>query len=112
MSVDLSKLSIQELQAFIQQASARIVEVQRTERANLRHNLSEQARQAGYDINELFATRGGAAAGQAAKSTNPAPIKFRNPANAQQTWSGRGKRPHWFRDGLAAGKTESDFAAE
>jgi DNA-binding protein H-NS len=35
--------------------------------------------------------------------------KFRNPANAQQTWSGRGKRPRWFHDALAAGKKDVDM---
>jgi len=25
----------------------------------------------------------------------PVPPKFRNPAEPHQTWSGRGKRPHW-----------------
>jgi len=36
-------------------------------------------------------------------------IKFRNEAG--QTWVGRGKRPQWLRDALAAGKTLQDFQA-
>lgn len=35
--------------------------------------------------------------------------KYRNPAT-QQTWSGRGKRPQWIHDVLAAGKSLADYA--
>ena len=37
--------------------------------------------------------------------------KYRNPANAEQTWSGRGKRPRWFNDALKAGKVVYDGPA-
>ena len=35
---------------------------------------------------------------------NDAP-KYQNPNNATQTWSGRGKQPHWVEQALAQGKT-------
>jgi DNA-binding protein H-NS len=35
--------------------------------------------------------------------------KFRNPAEPHQTWSGRGKRPHWVTELLSAGKSIQDF---
>jgi len=31
--------------------------------------------------------------------------KYQNPANATQTWSGKGKQPHWVEQALAQGKT-------
>jgi DNA-binding protein H-NS len=37
------------------------------------------------------------------------PPKFRNPAAPHQTWSGRGKRPHWVTDLLNAGMSTRDF---
>ncbi len=40
----------------------------------------------------------------------PAVVKFRNDAGG--TWGGRGKRPQWLRDALAAGKTLADFAVK
>ena len=36
--------------------------------------------------------------------------KYRNPADAEQTWSGRGRKPRWFLDQIAAGKTPEDLA--
>jgi len=35
--------------------------------------------------------------------------KFRNPKPPHQTWSGRGHRPRWVRELLAAGKTIDDL---
>jgi len=41
------------------------------------------------------------------KAKTPAVVKFRNESGG--TWGGRGKRPQWLRDALAAGKTLDDF---
>ena len=35
--------------------------------------------------------------------------KFRNPNNPSETWSGRGKQPHWVRNLLAAGTSLDDL---
>ncbi len=37
-------------------------------------------------------------------------VKYRNDSGG--TWGGRGKRPQWLRDALAAGKTLADFAVK
>jgi DNA-binding protein H-NS len=37
-------------------------------------------------------------------------VKFRNESGG--TWGGRGKRPQWLRDALAAGKSLQDFAVK
>ncbi|MES2193616.1 MAG: H-NS histone family protein [Pseudomonadota bacterium] len=34
--------------------------------------------------------------------------KFRNPAQPQETWSGRGRQPHWVSDLLATGASLDD----
>ena len=35
--------------------------------------------------------------------------KYRNPKNHAETWSGRGKQPHWVRAQLKAGKKLEHF---
>ena len=35
--------------------------------------------------------------------------KYRNPANPEQTWTGRGKRPRWLADALASGAELDSF---
>ena len=41
--------------------------------------------------------------------SQPAPVKFRDESG--NTWSGRGKRPNWFKAALEAGKAPEDLSA-
>jgi DNA-binding protein H-NS len=36
--------------------------------------------------------------------------KYRNPDNAGETWTGRGRQPRWVRAALAEGRTLADLA--
>jgi DNA-binding protein H-NS len=38
-------------------------------------------------------------------------VKFRNPENPDETWSGRGRRPTWLIRQLEAGKSQDDLRA-
>jgi DNA-binding protein H-NS len=109
MAIDLSGLSVSDLEQLISDAKTRIEVVKKAQYAELRKALEAQARSAGFDIYELFAagrTRAPAAAGDK-RAVAP---KYRNPADKGQTWTGRGKQPHWVRDALAGGKTLEQLA--
>ena len=70
------------------------------------------AAQHGFSLAELTGTapkKRGRPAKKAAKKA-PAPAKYKNPADAKQTWSGRGRQPAWFKDAIAAGKKPEDMA--
>ena len=54
----------------------------------------------------LYQLFGGKASGGGTGKVAP---KYRNPANPEQTWTGRGKRPRWFSEALAKGRKESDL---
>jgi DNA-binding protein H-NS len=65
----------------------------------------------------LSTGRGGASAGSAARKAmnrqavavrRPVPVKYRDEEG--HTWTGRGKRPNWFKAALEAGKTPEDLA--
>ncbi|MBK8066397.1 MAG: H-NS histone family protein [Rhodanobacteraceae bacterium] len=109
MAIDLSGLNVAELEKLIVDAKARIEVVKKQQFAELRRTLEAQARDAGFDIYELFA--GGARAPRAAGGDKKAVApKYRNPENASQTWTGRGKQPVWVRDAIAAGKSLESMA--
>jgi DNA-binding protein H-NS len=108
MAIDLSGLSVSDLEQLISDAKARIDVVKKQQYSELRKALEAQARSAGFDIYELFAAgRTRAAAAGDKKLVAP---KYRNPSDTTQTWTGRGKQPHWVRDALAAGKTLEQLA--
>lgn len=57
------------------------------------------------------AKAGGAGKGRkAARARTPSVVKYRDEAG--HTWSGRGKRPNWFKDALAAGKKPEELLAK
>jgi DNA-binding protein H-NS len=107
MSIDITGLSAKELDALINQAKKRKTTLnKRKPIAAVRRKLTDLARAEGYTIAELFggapvakATARPATAGTKARKTTKgyklgkvAP-KYRNPANAEETWAGRGKPP-------------------
>ncbi|QNP41407.1 H-NS histone family protein [Lysobacter solisilvae (ex Woo and Kim 2020)] len=123
MSIDITGLSAKELDALITQAKKRKTTLnKRKPLAAVRRKLTELARAEGYTIAELF---GGASAGKAA--TRPAKAitgarkttkgyklgkvapKYRNPANAGETWAGRGKPPRWLATYLDNGRKIEEF---
>ncbi len=103
--IDLTSLTIAELQSLVDNAKNRIADLERTRLADVRYRLESQARAAGFDISDLFPKL-------RSKSISTAPTsgaKYQNPANPSESWGGRGKRPSWLRDALAAGKSLADF---
>lgn len=40
-----------------------------------------------------------------AKKKPPLPAKYKNPKDGTQTWSGRGRRPDWYKEAISSGKT-------
>ncbi len=108
MAIDLSGLSVSDLEQLISDAKVRIDVVKKAQYAELRKTLEAQARSAGFDIYELFASgRNRAPATGEKKAVAP---KYRDPADASRTWTGRGKQPLWVRDALAAGKSLEQLA--
>ena len=120
MSIDLSGLSARELASLIRDAQKRkSVVAKRQPITKVRAQLVKTAQKAGYTIEELFgtgapkATRAPRAAKAPAKSASKgvkvAP-KYRDPANAANTWTGRGKQPRWMAELTAkGGKKPEDF---
>ena len=53
------------------------------------------------------AARKNAAAKKVGKKTKAGVIRYRD--DAGHTWTGNGKRPNWFKDAIASGKTPEDL---
>lgn len=132
MSFDINSingLSARELKALIRTAQKQQELVaKRPAVTKVRAQINKILRESGYSLQELFgidmpapAPRGrkpGKAAKAAKKATKgktrgagkgSVPPKYRDPANAENTWTGRGKPPRWMADYLARGKQKEDF---
>jgi len=72
------------------------------ERAALREKLTTLAKEHGFDIRELIGGRGrGRGKGSVA-------IKYRDPKNPENTWTGRGRMPRWLAAATKAGRASKD----
>lgn len=105
MAVDIKSLNHNQLNDLISKAQLRQDEMRKEKVAKLREKINNLIKTEGYTFEDVFGT-----ARKAKRSGGKVPPKYRNPANPTQTWSGRGKRPHWFNDALKAGKKEKDLA--
>ncbi|GAB2497401.1 H-NS histone family protein [Arenimonas alkanexedens] len=121
MSINLEGLSAKELQLLITKASQRKKSLaKRKPVAAVRKKLVSLAKAEGYSVDELFGTgrmvreKSGVAAKKpssrksAQKGVKVEP-KYRNTADASQTWAGRGMPPKWLSAELAKGRKLEEF---
>ncbi|MGA0585537.1 H-NS family nucleoid-associated regulatory protein [Dyella sp. KRB-257] len=93
MAINLDSLSPAELQSLIKTAEAQMESARKNQVQQVRTRIDALLKGAGLSIDDVYPRRGGKGAKGTKASVAP---KYRNPENAAQTWSGRGKRPLWF----------------
>lgn len=104
--INLSVLSAAELQLLKADIDKELAV--RDSKLQAIEEVKQLAASKGLKFEELLTELGFSKAGVRAK-LGPAPIRFRHPDNAALTWSGRGKRPTWMHEALAAGFTEAQL---
>jgi DNA-binding protein H-NS len=99
-TVDISTLTIPELKG-LQSDVAKLIEKRNTDaKSNARAQIAEIAKNAGINLKDLVA-KGDKG------DVKKAPIKFRDPTDANNTWSGRGRLPNWALKMKEAGTLDS-----
>lgn len=101
MAIDLDKMSEKDLKDLRGRIDKTLAGLDTRRLSDARKAAEDAARKHGYSLSELMG-------GKPAKAKSAA--KYRNPAEASQTWSGRGRQPGWIKEGLAKGKSLDDFA--
>jgi len=102
MSLDVNSLSLKELKDLQAQVVRAIATFEDRAKRVVAAELEELAKARGFSLSEL-ATLG--VVRKRAAST----AKYANPADASQTWSGRGRKPRWYIDAVASGKSPADL---
>lgn len=106
MTLDLDTMSRSDLEKLRKNVDKALSTVAERERRAALAAAEKAAAAHGFSLSELTGTSSGAGKRTKAKS----PPKYRNPANPDQTWSGRGRKPGWITEAEAAGRPVSDFA--
>jgi DNA-binding protein H-NS len=92
--------------AELAQMEARVarlkIEKQNAARGELRERILAMVKEHGFTIEELF--------GRGRKGRGSVAIKYRDPEDPQNTWTGRGRMPRWLVAATKGGKAKkADF---
>ena len=104
MSINLKTLSVEELKSLQKSIVDEIDSRGKEERQKLVQEFRDKAKAMGISLEELLNEHKGKV-----RATGKVAAKYANPANPEQTWTGRGKRPLWVGECLANGKTLDDL---
>ena len=102
MNQDLETMQLDELKKLRRDVDTAIRSYQDRERKKALSVLEERAQEMGYSLSELTSST--------SKSRKVYPPKYRDPDNASNTWSGRGRQPGWVKKLLEDGKSLDDYA--
>ncbi|NTV95111.1 MAG: H-NS histone family protein [Thiobacillus sp.] len=101
--MNLKTLSIAELKTLQKEIVNEMESRGKEERQKLLQEFRDKAKALGISLEELLAVA------PKVRTAGKVAAKYANPANPEQTWTGRGKRPLWVGECLAAGKTLDDL---
>ncbi|MBQ5946833.1 H-NS family nucleoid-associated regulatory protein [Massilia sp. ST3] len=115
-NIDLSSYNLGELKGLQFEVEKQIKARQQDEVKKAREQILALTKNLGVSVDELLSTKS-AKAGKSGKSGKGKAKaageggQYRNPADASQTWTGRGRRPAWVAEALAGGKTLDQLKA-
>ena len=101
----IDSLSLAELQELKTHVETMINARAKQERSDLIEEMNALAKERGFTSIEVLMGSGG---GELKTKRKPVAPKYRNPADAGDTWSGRGRKPRWVVEMLAAGGSLDD----
>jgi DNA-binding protein H-NS len=96
-SKNIENMSFAELAAMQARIERAKIEKQNSERAALKQKITDMAKEAGFDLRDLFDGRRGK--GKVA-------VKYRD--GAGNTWTGRGRMPRWLTAATKGGKAKKE----
>jgi DNA-binding protein H-NS len=97
-SNDIDRMSYAELTRIETRIARLKIEKQNAERVELRERIIAMVREHGFELRDLFGRgrKGGVA------------VKYRDPQNPENTWTGRGRMPRWMVAATKGGKVKKD----
>ncbi|WP_293572793.1 H-NS histone family protein [Phaeobacter sp.] len=103
MTLDLNAMSRKELLQLQIDVEKALKDAEVRERSEALKAAQDAAAKFGFSLEEI------AGAARATTKKNKAAPKYRNPENPEETWTGRGRKPHWVHAALTSGVDISDL---
>ncbi|MEM8580742.1 MAG: H-NS histone family protein [Pseudomonadota bacterium] len=96
--IDLSMMSMSELDKLASDIRKAKISLEKQRIKDARDAMEKAAREFGMSVSEVLGK-----ASSSKKTGASAPAKYRNPEDASQTWSGRGRQPGWYKKAVEGG---------
>jgi DNA-binding protein H-NS len=110
--IDWTEFTNEEIERFISELAAERKKRGEEKRRALKKQVERMAKEQGISLAELFPQAGRDKSQRKEKrKRGEQTVKYRNPAELSQTWTGIGRKPAWLLEALASGKTLEDFEA-
>lgn len=103
MSFDLSAMSRKELLELKDGIEDALKAAEQRERKEAIKAAEEAAAKYGFSLDEIAGLQ------RAGGKKQKAAAKYRNPHSPEETWSGRGRKPHWVHAALTSGMDISEL---
>jgi DNA-binding protein H-NS len=104
--IDLSNCSLNDLKRLEYDVEKEITARRQEELGKARRQIISMAQALSLSVEELFDAIGNKTKDREAGTLQ---ARYRNPADSQQTWTGRGRQPKWVGEALANGRNLEDF---
>ena len=108
--MDLSTLTIAEMQDLVARLPAEIDRRKAEEKQKVLEQMSALASSHGFSLDELVNKK--VAGKKSAGGRKTVAVKYRHPANPDNTWTGRGRKPLWVIEWLESGNTLDAITVE
>jgi DNA-binding protein H-NS len=104
--MDLSNMSLGDLRNLQEQIKQEMKQREQQEVQKAREQIMAIAQSVGVPLKDLMAAggRGVKAGGKSGSGTGSVAVRFRNPENETQQWTGRGRQPKWVKEWVEGGK--------
>ena len=108
---DIEDMKVNQLKDLLLRIDELIPEKRASEQSALKEDLVSRAAEMGFSLEELFGEKQKRKYTKRSMDVQSAIVKYRNPDNPDETWSGRGRMSKWLADKLKKrGVTLEDFA--
>jgi DNA-binding protein H-NS len=95
LDIDLENLELPELKKLHKDVEKAITSFEARKKREALAAARAIAEENGYKLDELMS--------DSSSKKKSAPPKYKNPDNASDTWTGKGRQPKWFKDKVSAG---------
>ncbi len=101
--IDLTKMTYAQLLELSERVDIAIAERRAEEAKSVKEQLEALAQESGFSLSDLVGGK------KQRGRKGVVVVKYRNPKDSSQTWSGRGRKPNWLVAALKKGAKIESF---